>query len=226
MHLELFPCFQFLERKRSHFHYVHDIFKHSDLQQGRLPSTQISLDQRPDKKSSSETLLHLAELVLTLHCFSFGDNYYKQINGVAMGSRMEPSYANLFVGYIENEFFSNCNGPKPDLYERFTDDRVGATSSGREELNQFIASVNSFHSALKYIWETSENLLAFLDIKLSVNGTALSASVHYKTTDSHNFLPHSSSHPQHIKNAIPFSRCLRLGRLCSDDSYSKNTCEE
>ena len=118
-------------------------------------------NQRPIKKPSSETLLRLAELVLTLNCFSFVDNYYKQINGVAMGTKMGPSYANLFVGFIENKFFSNYHGPKPDLYKRYIDDSVGATSSSREELNQFINSVNSFHPALKYTWEIPENSLAF-----------------------------------------------------------------
>ena len=38
-------------------------------------------DQRTVKEPSSETLLRLAELVLTLNCFSFAGNYYKQING-------------------------------------------------------------------------------------------------------------------------------------------------
>ena len=69
------------------------------------------LNHRPVKKPNSETLLRLAELVLTLNCFSFGDNYCKQINSVAMGSKMGPSYANLFVGYIENGFFFSYNGP-------------------------------------------------------------------------------------------------------------------
>ena len=40
------------------------------------------------------------ELVLTLNCFSFGGNCYKQTNGVAIGTKMGPSYANLFVGFI------------------------------------------------------------------------------------------------------------------------------
>ena len=143
-------------------------------------------NQRPIKKPSSETLLRLAELVLTLNCFSFGDNYYKQINGVAMGTKMGPSYANLFIGFIENKFFSNYHGPKPDLYKRYIDDCVGATSSSKEELNLFINSVNSFHPALKYTWEISENSLAFLDVKLSINDNSLSTSVHYKPTDYHN----------------------------------------
>ena len=70
------------------------------------------------KEPSSETLLRLVELVLTFNCFLFGGNYYKQTNGVAMGTKMGPSYANLFVGFIER------------LYGRSIDDCIGATSSG------------------------------------------------------------------------------------------------
>ena len=62
------------------------------------------------------TLQRLPQLVLTLNCFSFAGSYYKQINGVAMGTKMGPSYANLFVGYIEHKFFNQYNGPKPELY--------------------------------------------------------------------------------------------------------------
>ena len=58
-----------------------------------LQALKYFFNQRPIKKPSSETLLRLAELALTLNCFSFGDNYYKQINGVAMGTKMGPSYA-------------------------------------------------------------------------------------------------------------------------------------
>ena len=171
-----------------------------------LQALKYFFNQRPIRKQSSETLLRLAELVLTLNCFSLGDNYHKQINGVAMGTEMGPSYANLFVGFIENKFFSNYHGPKPDLCKRYIDDCVGATSSSRAELrliNLFINSVNSFHPALKYTWEISENSLGFLDIKLSINDNGLSTSVHFKPTDSHNYLLHSCSHPQHAHFQAP-----------------------
>ena len=191
-----------------------------------LQALKYFFNQRPIKKPSSETLLRLAELVLTLNCSSFGDNYYKQIKGVAMGTKMGPSYANLFVGFIENKFFSNYHGPKPDLYKRYIDDCVSVTSSGKEELNLFINPVNSFHPALKYTWKISKNSLAFLDIKLSINDNCSSTSVQYKPTDSHNYLLHSFSYPQHVKNAIPFSQFLRLRRLCSDDTDFNNKCEE
>ena len=77
-------------------------------------------DQRTVKEPSSEPLLRLAELVLTLNCFSFAGNYYKQINGVAMGTKMGPSCANLFVGYVEHQFFNNYEGPKPSTVATLT----------------------------------------------------------------------------------------------------------
>ena len=173
---------------------------------------------RTVKEPSSETLLHLAELVLTLNCFSFADSYYKQINGVAMGTKMRPSYTNLSVGYIEHQFFNQYNGPKPERYRRYIDDCVGATSCTREELDQVITAVNSFHPALKCTWEISDTSSAFLDIKVSVEGNGLCTSVHYKSTDSQRYLLYSSSHPSHLKNFIPYSQVFRLRRLCSEDS--------
>ena len=45
----------------------------------------------------------------------------------AMGTKMGPSYANLFVGFIKHQFFSQHHGPKPELYNRYIDDWIGAT---------------------------------------------------------------------------------------------------
>ena len=127
-----------------------------------------------------------------------------------MGTKMGPSYATLCVGYNEHQF---CN------QYHYIEDCIGATPSSREELNQSITAVNSFHRALKYTsWEISDTSLALLDIKVSIKGNALCTSVHYKPTDSHSYLLYSSSHTSQVKNSIPYSQFLRLRRLCSDDS--------
>jgi len=105
-----------------------------------------------------------------------------------MGTKLGPSYANLFVG------FNQYDDPKTELYGRYIDDCICANTSSREELNQFITSVGSFHT-----WEISETSLAFLDINVSISGTdGLCASVYYKPTDSHSYLLYSSSHPSHV----------------------------
>ena len=195
--LEIFRDFSFLDQNKLIFSMdITSLYTVIPNDEG-LRALKHFFDLRTVKEPSSETLLRLAELVLTLNCFSFGGNYYKQTNGVAMDTKMGPSYANLFVGFIEHQFFNQYHGPKPQLYGRYIDDCIGATSSTKEELTQFITAVNSFHPALKYTWQISDTSLAFLDIKISIEGNGLCTSVYYKPTDSHSYLLYSSSHPSH-----------------------------
>ena len=65
-------------------------------------------------------------------------NHYRQIGGVAMGSRMGPNYACLFVGYIEERIRSTYTGFVPQLHKRYIDDVVGAAQCSRLELENFI----------------------------------------------------------------------------------------
>ena len=160
-----------------------------------------------------------AEPVLTLIYFSFGDNYYKKTNGVAMGTKMGPSYANLFVGFIVHQFFSQINGPKPGLYGRLIDDCIGAIFSAREELIQIITVAN--HPALKYTWEISDNCLTFLDIKVSTVLPILQTYGLYRLTSSLVVFIFTSILHQEF---CSFSRFLRLRCLCSDGSdFSDNS---
>ena len=42
--------------------------------------------------------------------------------------KMGPSYANLFVGFIEELIFKQYSGPKLEFFGRYIDDCFGATS--------------------------------------------------------------------------------------------------
>ena len=65
------------------------------------------LNKRPVQEPPSHTLVRLAELFLTLNSFSFNGDYFQQTGGVAMGSRLGPNYACLFVGHVEEQKSSN-----------------------------------------------------------------------------------------------------------------------
>ena len=99
-----------------------------------------------------------------------------------MGTEVGPSYANLFVGFIAHQFFCQYHGLKPELYCRYIDDCVGATSFTREELTQFITAFNSFHPARKYTWEIFDTSLALLDIKISIEGNGLLQTYRFTVT--------------------------------------------
>ena len=54
-------------------------------------------------------------------------------------------------------------------------------------------------------------------IKTSNIYSKLPYHLYYKETDTHNYLHHTSLHPNHCKQAILYSQSLRLHRICSDD---------
>ena len=125
-------------------------------------------DQRTVKETSSETLLRLAELALTLNCFSFIVTTTNKLMAWPWILKWDPATP-IFLQVLSNtNFLSQYPGPKPELYGRYIDDCIGATSSTREEPTQLITAVNSFHPALKYTWEISDTSLAFPDIKISI----------------------------------------------------------
>ena len=55
---------------------------------------------------SIDEIASLIKLVLENNHFKFGDSFYLQKMGTAMGSSMAPSYASLFMGKLENDFLN------------------------------------------------------------------------------------------------------------------------
>ena len=170
----------------------------------------------PHPTIPTDSILRLTELVLTMNSFEFNGNFFDQISGVAMGTKMGPSYANLFMGHLEQQILSDYTGPSPEHLYRYIDDYVGATNMTKEELEAFITYANQYHPSIKFTSSISTESLSFLDILITRSDSELSTSIYYKPTDSHSFLSYSSSHPVQCKNAIPYSQLLRLRRLCSD----------
>ena len=179
------------------------------------------------------TILRLAELVLTMNHFEFNSEHYTQIRGVSMGTRMGPSYACLFMGWVEHNFFDTYTGPVPEVYKRYIDDSVGSQIVQRSQivverasLEGFIGAFGSFHPAVELVSEISETSLDSLDVILSVSDDgSISTSVFYKPTDSHSYVDYTSNHPRSCLDSIPYSQFLRLRRICSSDDDYKNQCD-
>eukprot|EP00061_Rhincodon_typus_P017437 g46130.t1 len=91
----------------------------------RLPKellhSEFGCRRRPNQSPSTDTLICLTKLVLTLNNFSFHSSHFLQTNGVAKGTRMGPSSACLFVGHVEQSLFRSYTGPIPHLFLRYID---------------------------------------------------------------------------------------------------------
>ena len=56
-------------------------------------------------KYSTIYIVQLLTLVLKYNNFTFNGDHYHQINGTAIGTKMAPSYANIFMGKLEKQIF-------------------------------------------------------------------------------------------------------------------------
>ena len=54
----------------------------------------------------------------------------------AMGSPLGPLFANFFLGYLEDKYFTKCIDFKPSFYVRYVDDTF-ALFNDKDHIEQF-----------------------------------------------------------------------------------------
>ena len=59
------------------------------------------LEERKNISIPSIVIRNLILMIFKSNAFRFGDEYYRQITGTAMGTSMAPNYANLFMDTFE-----------------------------------------------------------------------------------------------------------------------------
>src|SRR5436190_13191713 len=137
------------------------------------------------------------------------------MKGTAMGTRMAPSYANLFMGLFESRFLSKQK-LKPLKWFRFIDDIFFIWQHGVESLNEFLNNLNS-SSTLNFTWKYSKENITFLDVDVFVESGFIKTKIHIKETNTMKYLNYASCHPTYVKKSIPKSLSLRAKGLCSNE---------
>ena len=160
------------------------------------------------------TLCDLIRMILTMNNFCFNDNHHLQIHGTAMGTRMAPSFANLFLGYFEANALEKAPF-HPHIWLRYIDDIFMIWTEDSDNLKIFIDYLNNIHPTIKFTSSHSYTNVPFLDVNVSLNNGNIYTDLYTKPTDKRQHLLFSSCHPLHTKKAIPFSPALRLRRICS-----------
>ena len=79
--------------------------------------------------------------------FSFNNQVYTQLDGVAMGSSLGPELANIFVSFHESTLFENT--AQPGVYFRYVDDTFVIFGSA-QDCDHFQGKLNLLHPALTF----------------------------------------------------------------------------
>jgi hypothetical protein len=174
-------------------------------------------ETRDIKDPSTKTLVDLLTLILKCNNFEFNGVHYLQIQGTAMGTKMAPSYANIFMGHLEGQLLKAVP-LTPYRWLRFIDDIDMQWSHGQDNLKIFLELANNFHKSIKFTSEISNTQHVFLDTVSRIEGNSLITDLYSKPTDSHQYLLPTSCHPPHCCRNIPFSLALRIRRICTQKS--------
>ena len=162
--------------------------------------------------------------ILENNYFQFLDEIYLQILGTAMGTKVAPPYASLFLGFFEER---NIFEKFPNLiavFLRFLDDIFFIWDHGEEELNRFFTYLNSLHSTIKFTYQFSREQINFLDTTVYIDKQTrkLKTKLYIKPTDTRSFLHYDSYHPDHTKEGIVYSQALRYRLITTTDEILLN----
>ena len=173
----------------------------------------------PDPSRPDIYILQLLRICLENNDFLFDGQFWLQRSGTAMGKIFAPSYANLFMAWVEERFFNHI-GFRPPFYVRFLDDIFFIWTDGLSLLRLFTTEFDQTHPSVKLEWKFSQTSMIFLDLLVFKDFSlpfpqTLCSKVHFKTTNTHRLLHKHSFHPVHTFRGIIKAQLSRFHRLCT-----------
>ena len=159
----------------------------------------------------------LLELATLDSHFFFNGNMYKQVDGVAMGSPLGPTLANVFMCHMEKKWLSQCPQEfKPVLYRRYVDDTFLLFKSD-SHIELFLNYLNSQHPNISFTCDSEINeILPFLDIKIKRETNKFVTSIYRKPTFTGLMSKFYDFSPQDYKLNLIATLVCRAYRICSD----------
>jgi len=107
--------------------------------------------------------------------------------------------------------------PNIVFYRRYRDDLLIFYQGNSVELQALMSRMNNAHDTLKFTFETSDNLITYLDldifkgVKFREHGL-LDHSIHCKKSDTHQWLCPKSAHCPQVFSALVFGETIRYCR--------------
>ena len=101
------------------------------------------------------------------------------------------------------------------IYLWFIDHIIFIWKGSKRKLEHFLNELNTKHPSIKFEHEISKERISFLDAKIYIKNNKLQTKKFRKKTDRQTFLNIDSEHPKLLKNSVPYSKTLRMRRICS-----------
>jgi hypothetical protein len=166
-------------------------------------------------------------ILMRNNLFKFGNTYWLQLEGTAMGTPPACMYATLYFAIYELELLTHFNASLA-FYRRYIDDCFGVWNHHPDhEIDDatwlsFKVSMQCFG---KLEWEFTEHSKSadFLDLTISVkpNGK-IKTKLFEKKLNLYLYIPPHSAHPPGVTRGLIFGMIQRIFRLTTDTADQKS----
>jgi hypothetical protein len=146
----------------------------------------------------TKLFLGILELVMKNNIFTFGNSYWLQLSGTAMGTPAACAYATVSYGQYENSVILPKYENNLIYFKRYFDDIFGiwlpTQSDDTQTWENFKRDLNSWGSLT---WVTEEPSLStnFLDLNVKILNNKMQTSTFQKASNLYLYLPPKSAHP-------------------------------
>ncbi|XP_028394455.1 uncharacterized protein LOC114518647 [Dendronephthya gigantea] len=167
---------------------------------------------------SISDIILLTKAIFEKNCFSWKRSFYQQRRGLAMGNRLAPILAILYMDRIENQAIYSDQAIS--IYYRYIDDCITPADNPNEAVkiqNQLNGQDPSIQFEIELPGE--DGFLPFLNTKIKVNTSGtIETGWHTKSANKGLMLNAKSHHPEHIKRAAIGNTIKTYTSICSNDT--------
>lgn len=182
-----------------------------------------TLQREGHSPSTIKLQVEIANWVLTNNYITFNGEFWRQIQGTAMGTPMAVVYANIFLSALEHKLFLTALA-SPFYYKRYIDD-IFAIVSTAEEATTLTTAFNSQYETIKITHDYGHSV-TFLDVTISkpsdLSNTTTSGAIQLKTAlfqkpmNRYIYIPPTSYHQSPTFKAYISAELRRYTLLNSD----------
>ena len=164
--------------------------------------------EHPNDALPKNTILEALDLVMRHNIMQFGDSYFLQLVGTAMGTSVAVVFANLYFGWHEKTTLLpkyRDNLKRILFHSRFVDDVFFIWSGDTDqEWEELCHDYNNFGIL---IWEFTKprSSVDFLDLTLTKENGRIVTTTYQKPNNPYLYIPPHSAHPPGMINGIIYS---------------------
>ena len=170
----------------------------------------------------TDALAEALSLVMRNNVFQFGDTFWLQKTGAAMGTPPACNYATIYYACHEHKIVPKYKANLL-LYRRYIDDIFGIwipTGTAEEDNKrwlEFKKDLDGFHG-LEWISSPLTQTVNYLDLTISINPATnkICTTLYEKELNLYLFIPPHSAHAPGVLTGLVLGNCHRIHTLCSD----------